>query len=111
MISLSRTAVGEIERLKLKQQAMDISLRLQVLPGGCSGLSYQVRFDQQTQPDDHIYESHGVQIVVDSYSLNYLDGLTLDYSEDLMGGAFRFHNPNAIQTCGCGNSFAVSVQS
>ncbi len=111
MISLSRTAVGEVRRLKLKQQAINIFLRLQVLPGGCSGLSYQVRFDQQTQPNDHTYEFHGVQIVVDPYSLNYLDGLTLDYSEDLMGGAFRFHNPNAVQTCGCGNSFAVSLQS
>jgi len=111
MISLSPTAVGEIKRLKLKQQAINTSLRLQVLPGGCSGLSYEVRFDQQSQPNDHTYESHGVQIIVDPHSLNYLDGLTLDYSEDLMGGAFRFHNPNATETCGCGNSFAVSLQS
>jgi len=111
MISLSHTAVGEVKRLRSKRQPVDVFLRLRVLSGGCSGLSYQVRFDQQRQPDDRLYESQGVQIVVDPQSLNYLNGLTLDYSEDLMGGAFRFYNPNATQTCGCGNSFTVGVPS
>jgi iron-sulfur cluster assembly accessory protein len=62
-------------------------------------------FDENINPNDIVYESEGIKLVVDSQQLNYLDGLTLDYSEDLMGGGFRFHNPNASQNCSCGNSF------
>jgi iron-sulfur cluster assembly accessory protein len=68
-----------------------------------------MEFEQEYQPQDLIYECNGIQVVIAPANLPYIDGLTLDYSEDLMGGGFRFHNPNAIQTCGCGNSFAIAT--
>ena len=67
-----------------------------------------MKFDEGVGPEDQIYDFEGIQMVVDRQSLSYIDGLTLDYSEDLMGGGFRFHNPNALQSCGCGHSFSIS---
>jgi iron-sulfur cluster assembly accessory protein len=64
--------------------------------------------DLAMRPDDQLFNCDGVQVVVDAQSISAIAGLTLDYSEDLMGGGFRFHNPNALQTCGCGNSFSLS---
>lgn len=107
MIQLSPSAANEVKRLKSKRQESELRLRLGVQSSGCSGLSYAMGLDHQLQTDDQVYESDGIQIVVDAASLNYLEGLVIDYSEDLMGGGFRFHNPNAGQTCGCGNSFSL----
>lgn len=69
---------------------------------------YVLALDEQMQAGDQVVRCDGVEIVVDAHSLPYLDGLMLDYTEDLMGGGFRFHNPNAVQSCGCGNSFSVA---
>ncbi|MBW4662697.1 MAG: iron-sulfur cluster assembly accessory protein [Chroococcus sp. CMT-3BRIN-NPC107] len=107
MITISPTAIKEISRLKSKVANPEALFRLQVQPGGCSGWIYQLNFDKPT-PSDRLYESNGISIVVDSESVKHLNGLTLDYSEDLMGGAFRFHNPNALTFCGCGNSFTTA---
>ncbi len=107
MISLSHAAVGEVKRLQSKLQDPNVLLRLRVQPGGCSGLFYQLGFEKQAQPGDRAYKSNETEVIIDSLSLEYADGLTLDYSEDLMGGAFRFENPNAAQTCACGQSFAL----
>lgn len=108
MINISPAAIKEITRLKSKSANPELSFRLAVQPGGCSGWIYKLEFDIPTQ-SDRLYESNGINIIVDSSSAEYLNGLTLDYSEDLMGGAFRFHNPNALTFCGCGNSFSTSV--
>lgn len=108
MISLSSAAVGEVKRLQSKRQHSNLFLRLRIESSGCAGLAYQIGFDQQIQPDDQAYESAGIQVLVDRHSLLYLNGLTVDYSEDLMGGAFRFDNPNATGSCSCGNSFTIS---
>ncbi|NEU74833.1 iron-sulfur cluster assembly accessory protein [Hassallia byssoidea VB512170] len=108
MIELSQSAVSEIGRLKSKQLPPNIFVRLAVKPGGCSGWFYDMSFDETVKDDDRLFNSHGIQILIDPASLDYINGLILDYSEDLMGGGFRFHNQRAIATCGCGNSFSIS---
>jgi iron-sulfur cluster assembly protein len=110
MIRLSPAAAREVERLRSKQHqsGTPLRLRLQVEEGGCSGLFYVMTFDNAIQEDDYLDDCHGISVVVDPHSLNYIDSLTLDYSEDLMGGGFRFYNPKASQSCSCGNSFSVS---
>lgn len=108
MINISSSAIHEIRRLQAKFANPELLFRLQVEPGGCSGWIYKLNFDTPTQ-SDRVYQSNGIDILVDPSSLKYLDGLNLDYSEDLMGGAFRFHNPNAVVFCGCGNSFSTSA--
>jgi iron-sulfur cluster assembly protein len=108
MIRLSITATHEVKRLQGKHLKSNLgALRISVQPKGCAGLSYQLDFTEAVEPDDQMFECDGIQVVVNCGSLAYVDGLTLDYSEDLMGGSFRFHNPNAKQTCSCGHSFAV----
>ncbi|MBW4645090.1 MAG: iron-sulfur cluster assembly accessory protein [Goleter apudmare HA4340-LM2] len=107
MINLSPSATSEIGRLQSKQQ-INVFFRLAIKPGGCSGWFYEMSFDQTVATSDRIFNFNGIQLVIDTNSLEYASGLTVDYSEDLMGGGFRFHNPQAIATCGCGNSFAIS---
>lgn len=111
MIHLSTAAVNEIRRLLLKQLKPNTLFRLQVQAGGCSGLFYELRFDETIGKEDQVYECNGIPVVVDAQSVNYITGLTIDYTEDLMGGGFRFHNPVAIALCGCGNSFSTSANS
>ncbi len=108
MIHLSPPAASEIRRLLSKQRQPNMLFRVQVKTGGCSGLFYDIAFDEAVL-GDQVYDCNGIPVVVDAQSLNYIFlGLTLDYSEDLMGGGFRFHNPNAAQICGCGNSFSAN---
>ena len=82
-------------------------LRVSVVGGGCSGLSYKLDFDNQPRPTDQVFENNGVKVVTDMKSLLYLLNTTLEYSEGLNGKGFYFNNPNASRTCGCGESFAV----
>jgi iron-sulfur cluster assembly protein len=82
-------------------------LRVSVVGGGCSGLSYKLDFDNESKPNDQVFEDNGVKIVTDLKSFLYLVDTTLDFSEGLNGKGFYFNNPNANRTCGCGESFAV----
>ena len=82
-------------------------LRVGVVGGGCSGLSYKLDFDNELQPKDEIFEDKGMKVVTDRKSLLYLVNTTLDFSDGLNGKGFFFSNPNASRTCGCGESFAV----
>jgi iron-sulfur cluster assembly accessory protein len=112
MISLSPTAIAEVRRLKGKhQRASTGALRISVQQQGCAGLSYHLDFAESAHADDRRFECGNgagkVQILVSEQNLPYLNNLTLDYSEDLMGGSFRFDNPNAKQTCSCGHSFST----
>ncbi|PZV12809.1 MAG: iron-sulfur cluster assembly accessory protein [Leptolyngbya sp.] len=108
MIQLSASATSEVLRLKAKTHNADAKLRISVSPGSCLDLSYSLTFDVDAQPEDYLYQqTTSISILVSSNALPYLDGLVLDYSEDLMGGGFRFHNPNAVQSCSCGNSFSI----
>ncbi|SRR5579883_650183 len=108
MIHLSQAAISEVSRLKARRNNPQLLFRLDVQPSACLTMAYAMSFDTAVQPHDQVYDCNGIQVVVDSSSVPILEGLVLDYSEDLMGGGFRFHNPNAIQTCGCGNSFSVT---
>ena len=125
MIQISQAAAREIKRLKQLRQQPDNLFRLSVKAGGCSGLFYNLELDtlssqSQTeetaeennavshQRQDHSYESNGVTVVVDEQTYSYVQGLKLDYSEDLMGGGFRFQNPNATSSCKCGLSFQTT---
>jgi iron-sulfur cluster assembly protein len=80
-------------------------LRLFVQQGGCAGLSYGMRFDDEPEADDEIYEHHGLRVFVDPASLNYIDGSVLDYESGLQAAGFTVENPNVVSECGCGESF------
>jgi len=82
-------------------------LRVSVVGGGCSGLSYKIDFDNELQQGDQVFEDKGIQIVTDLKSFLYLCDTTLDYTDGLNGKGFHFHNPNASRTCACGESFSV----
>ncbi|HHP7232025.1 MAG TPA: HesB/IscA family protein [Xenococcaceae cyanobacterium] len=115
MIHLSKSAAAEIARIKLSRHQPDSILRLQVQQGGCSGLFYDLKLESlapaiksNPQQSDLYFEVEGISFVVDAQSYTYLEGIKLDYSEDLMGGGFRFQNPHATKTCGCGLSFETN---
>ena len=82
-------------------------VRVGVKSGGCSGLSYELKFDKENQNEDKVFEDNGVKIIVDKKSFLYLVGTTLEYSGGLNGTGFVFNNPNASRTCGCGESFSL----
>ena len=106
-IILSERAATAVKKvLSEQQQAEETLLRVRVVGGGCSGFSYDLRFDNQFDEKlDSKYEFHGVKVVVDKKSALYLDGTTVDYYEGLEKHGFTFDNPNAVKTCGCGSSF------
>lgn len=108
MINLSTAAIAEIRRLQVRRNKSAASLRLGVKTGGCAELYYTIDFDQVVNSNDCVYDCGGISVIVDPQSLNVINELTLDYSEDLMGGGFRFHNPKAVESCGCGNSFRIA---
>lgn len=107
-IQLSKAALSQVKSLQEKQ-GQDLCLRVGVRQGGCSGMSYMMDFEQESQitPQDEVFDYDGFKIVCDKKSLLYLYGLMLDYSNAMIGGGFQFTNPNANQTCGCGKSFGV----
>jgi iron-sulfur cluster assembly protein len=110
MIQIALSAAKEIDRLKASRQQPDSLLRLRIKSGGCSGLFYDLELESKSSAkigSDLIYESNNVEIIVDSQSANWIDNLQLDYAEDLMGGGFRFKNPQAVGICGCGLSFSA----
>jgi iron-sulfur cluster assembly protein len=107
VITLSEAALKEVKRLMNVQGVTEGGLRVGVKGGGCSGLSYTINFDDKIGQHDTVYEFDGVKIIVDAKSAIYLQGTQLDFHKDLMGGAFKFVNPNAQKTCGCGESFSA----
>jgi iron-sulfur cluster assembly accessory protein len=117
MISISQAAAKEVKRIQLSRQQPDSQLRLTVKKGCCSGLFYiltlesnQDRNSEQQAQEDYFDEINGIDVLIDRQTYSYVKGLQLDYSEDLMGGGFRFQNPNAIDTCGCGLSFVFNPE-
>lgn len=107
MIHLSKTAAQEVMRLKSKHPNPNALFRLGIESSGCSGLSYTMAFEDAIDSEVNVCESEGIEIAIYPQHLKYLNEITLDYSEDLMGGGFRFHNPNATKNCSCGNSFSA----
>ena len=106
-ITLTDAAIKEVKRLINVQGITEGGLRLGVKGGGCSGLSYTINFDEKIGQYDQVYEFDGVKVIVDAKSAIYLQGTQLDYQKDLLSGSFKFVNPNANKTCGCGESFSA----
>lgn len=107
MIHLSEAAAGEIKRLQSSRNQPDSCLRLGVKAGGCSGLLYTMKLESVQTEGDTLFHHNNITIITDPESYEYLSYLQLDYSEDLMGGGFRFRNPKATTTCSCGQSFSI----
>jgi iron-sulfur cluster insertion protein len=108
VVTVTASAAKRIAFLRDQEQVGEANLRIAVSGGGCSGFQYGMSFDDQTNPDDRVFERDGVGIVVDEVSLDLLAGAEVDFVEDLMGAAFRINNPNAASSCGCGNSFSIA---
>ena len=106
-LKVTPNAVKEAKRLMAVQGTPGTVVRIGVQGGGCSGLSYNLNFDTKTSEYDEVIEADGVKFVVDAKSAIFLKGTTLDYVTALMGGGFKFINPNATSTCGCGESFSA----
>jgi len=109
-VTLSERAAEEIRGLLERQEKTDAALRVFVSGGGCSGLNYGMAIDDSIEEGDFVYNCHGVKVVVDPLSVNYLKGASVDYVEDVMGGGFKIDNPNAVRSCGCGSSFSTEEE-
>ena len=108
MIYVADSARSKIDEIRAGGQiAADHFIRVSVISGGCSGLSYKLDFDNQSKPNDQVFEDNGEKVVVDLKSFLYLFNTTLEFSGGLDGKGFSFNNPNAARTCSCGESFAV----
>ncbi|MBQ0786361.1 MULTISPECIES: HesB/IscA family protein [unclassified Lacinutrix] len=109
MIKVSETAKKKVIELMTDEgyNAVTDYVRVGVKSGGCSGLSYDLKFDKEKQEEDKMFEDNNVKIIVDKKSFLYLIGTTLEYSGGLNGTGFVFNNPNANRTCGCGESFSL----
>ena len=109
MIKVSDIAKKKVVELMTEEgyDAQADFVRVAVKSGGCSGLSYDLKFDNNKDDDDKVFEDNGVRVIVDKKSFLYLVGTTLEYSGGLNGAGFVFNNPNASRTCGCGESFSL----
>jgi iron-sulfur cluster assembly accessory protein len=108
VLTLTPEAVEAVKQVRAKSGlSEEHALRVAVVGGGCSGYSYQLDFDDQVREGDAVIEYDGVVVRVDPQSAEYLRGIQIDYVSRLSGGGFRFTNPNATGTCGCGSSFSV----
>ncbi|MDA5193312.1 iron-sulfur cluster insertion protein ErpA [Govanella unica] len=106
-LSVTQNAAKRVLQLIEKQKNPALKLRLAVSGGGCSGFQYGFSFDETVQDDDLVIEDHGITVLVDSISLPFLEGVEIDFVQDLSGSTFQVRNPNATASCGCGTSFAV----
>lgn len=104
-ITITEEAAERLLQIRKEQDGK--YLRASVAGGGCSGLNYGIAWDDKVEEYDKVFESSGIKIVVDLQALLYLKGMKIDFSSDLLSGGFKFVNPNASRTCGCGTSFSV----
>lgn len=105
-VTMTEAATERVKKF-LQSRGKGVGLRLGVKTSGCSGMAYVLEFVDEAQPDDEIFELHGVNIIVDSKSLIYLDGTELDFVKEGLNEGFKFNNPNVKGACGCGESFTV----
>ena len=106
LIALSGEATAKVAELLAEEGEQDLGLRVAVRAGGCSGFSYEMFFDSEESPDDHVAKIGVVTVRVDAASAPHLTGATLNYSDGLQGAGFSIDNPNAQRSCGCGQSFS-----
>lgn len=107
IVTLTENAAAKALDLLGKSDSPDAALRVRVRNGGCSGMRYELEFDGETRPDDVASDQHGLRVVVDAESATFLEDTTVDFVDDLNESGFKIRNPNASDTCGCGESFAV----
>ncbi len=105
-VTMTEAAARHVNKA-LSQRGKGIGLRLGVRTAGCSGMAYKLEYVDELAPDDEVFESHGVKIVIDPKSLAYLDGTELDFTREGLNEGFKFNNPNVKDECGCGESFHV----
>ena len=105
-VTLTEAAAKHVQKY-LARRGKGVGLRLGVKTSGCSGMAYKLVFADQVEPDDKVWESFGVKVLVDEKSLPYLDGTELDYTREGLQEGFKFHNPNEKSRCGCGESFQI----
>ena len=111
MLEITSRAIAQIRALMKAEGAEASGLRVSVKTSGCSGLEYVMEFAGQAGPSDRTFQADGLQVFVDAGSAAYLEGVRLDWGEGLLGSGFKFSNPNAAKTCGCGKSFSVDPAS
>jgi iron-sulfur cluster insertion protein len=107
MLSLTPRAADKVKEIRDSEGLAEQGLRVRVIGGGCAGFSYDLFFEDETTEMDQTFTSHGIPIYVDMMSVQYVEGTEIDYVEGLQGAGFKFVNPQAKQTCGCGSSFAT----
>lgn len=105
-ITITEAAARHVQKF-LTNRGKGVGIRLGVKPSGCSGMSYVLEFVDELQPEDQVFEGHGVKVIVDPKSLLYLDGTELDFAREGLNEGFKFNNPNVKDACGCGASFNV----
>jgi iron-sulfur cluster assembly protein len=104
-VALTQAAAKAVQDLLAKRELEGYALRVFIRGGGCSGFQYGMALDNNFRDEDLVVESHGVKVLVDEVSIEYMRGATIDYVEDVMGAGFKVDNPNAVASCGCGSSF------
>ncbi|MFT8361884.1 MAG: iron-sulfur cluster assembly accessory protein [Sporolactobacillus sp.] len=107
-LTLTEAANFRVKEMLNDEPGEELFLRVGVGGGGCSGLSYGMGFDDKVLEGDHVFEQDGLKVVVDPNSAPLLDGVIIDFKQNLQGGGFTIDNPNAISTCGCGHSFKTA---
>ena len=107
MITVTAKAAEKIQEFMKEEAESPEYLRVYVQGGGCSGLSYGMGFEKAPEEDDLVMEENGVKLLVDSYSVDHLQGANVDYIESLMGSGFKINNPNVTKSCSCGHSFST----
>ena len=107
MITVTETAANRIRNMAIDNHAPDSGVRIMIVGGGCSGLTYDMDFETKSQEGDQVFENAGVKVFVDSMSYAYLEGTEIDFVESFSFSGFHFNNPNAQKSCGCGSSFTV----
>ena len=106
-VNFSPSAIKKIKEIMAQQNPVPAGLRVGVVGGGCSGFSYSMSFENAAGMMDKVFDVEGLKVYVDATSAMYLQGASVDYVETLEGAGFKFENPNAQRTCGCGSSFSV----
>lgn len=104
-ITITEAAAQAVKELLAKRNLEGYALRVFISGGGCSGFQYGMALEDKIRENDLVYNQHGVQVVVDEISIDYLNGSTIDFVDEIMGSGFKIENPNAVSSCGCGNSF------
>ena len=105
MVTLTDRAASEVKGLLEKQEKPDAMLRVFVAGGGCSGFQYGMSLEEEPSEGDQTFDINGVRVIIDPRSAMYVGGAEIDYVESMMGGGFKIDNPNAVSSCGCGQSF------